>query len=133
MTRHIMMLAAVLFFSAMSYTQGNKEQNINNDETFKLPEVEAFIIKDKANIKVQFLAPEKFRRAEYKNVDLKKDDIIIAANGKAVSKAGDLKEIYEKLKPGTDLKLEVKRGGKAVQVTIRKGAPKDMVREKSTR
>jgi predicted metalloprotease with PDZ domain len=120
-------LIAIFFLSVTTnYSQDKKELNLTKDETFHLYEVGAYIIKDKGNFKIQFLAPEEFRIPAYKNVDLKKDDIILVINGISVNQAGDFKEAYEKLNPGKDIKLQIKRGGKMMTVTLKKADPKDL-------
>jgi PDZ domain-containing secreted protein len=48
----------------------------------------------------------------------------MTANGKAVKKLSDLRETYDKLKIGKDFKLEIKRGGKLIAVSIKKVDPK---------
>jgi C-terminal processing protease CtpA/Prc len=125
---------AILFLSIqLNYSQEKHELKLNNDDTFRIPEVGAYIIRDKDNFKVQFVAPESVRLPAYKNVDLKKDDILMMVNGKAVKNLNDLKETYEKLKPGHDFKLEVKRGAKMILVNIKKADPKDLPQRKNVK
>src|ERR1035437_733581 len=120
-------LVAVLFLSVPSnYSQEKKDLFKSTDETFHLHEVGAYIIKDKGNFKIQFLAPEQFRIPAYKNVDLKKDDIILVINGRSVKQAGDLREAYDKLNPGKDINLQIKRAGKMMNITLKKANPKDL-------
>lgn len=126
MKKCFLLFAALFLLVPSNYSQEKKELNLNSDDTFHLHEVGAFIIKDKNNYKVQFVAPENFRLPAYVNVDLKKDDIILKVNGKDLKKVSDLKETYEKLKIGNDLKLEVKRGSKTTIVVIKKADPKDL-------
>ena len=118
---------AILFLSVPSnYSQGKTEIKFNPDDPFDLQEVGAFIIRDKDKIKVQFVAPENRRLNGYQNVDLKKDDIIMAVNGKTIRKLGDLRETYDKLKIGKDFKLEVKRAGKIMTISLKKADPKNL-------
>jgi PDZ domain-containing secreted protein len=130
MKRCLVLLAIVFLSISSNYSQEKHEFKLNNDDTFKIPEVGAYIIRDKNNFKVQFVAPESVRLPAYKNVDLRKDDIIMVMNGKAVKNLIDLKETYEKLKPGHEFKLEVKRGAKMILVIIKKADPKDLPQKK---
>ena len=120
-----LLILAILFLSVPSVlSQGKPEIKLNSDDAFDLQEVGAFIIKEKDKIKVQFVAPENKRLPGYQNVDLKKDDFIMKANGKDVKKLSELKESYENLKVGKDLKLEVKRGKNIIMVAVKKADPK---------
>lgn len=118
-------LLAILFLCPPSiFSQGKPEIKLNSDDTFDLQEVGAFIIKEKDKIKVQFVAPENKRLPGYQNVDLKKDDFILKVNDKDIKKLSELKESYEDLKVGKDLKLEVKRGKNIIMVAVKKADPK---------
>jgi PDZ domain-containing secreted protein len=122
-----LLLFAILILSVPSiYSQQKPDLKFNSDDLFDLQEVGALIIRDKDKIKVQFVAPENKRPNGYQNVDLKKDDIIMIVNDKAVKKLSDLKEAYEKLKVGKDIKLQVKRGKNTIMVAIKKADPKDL-------
>jgi C-terminal processing protease CtpA/Prc len=129
MKKCFLFFTIILLFSSSVYSQDKFKLN-SNDDTFKLREVGAYIIKDKDNFKVQFLAPEKFRLPEYKNVDLKKDDIILKINDRVVKKGTDLKETYDNIQPGNNIKLDVKRAGKMLTVNIIKAASKDLPQKK---
>jgi C-terminal processing protease CtpA/Prc len=126
MKRCLVLLVILFLFVPSDFSQEKIEVQQTKDETFHLYEVGAYIMKDKGNFKIQFLAPEQFRIPAYKNVDLKKDDIILAINGKSVNQAGDFREVYEKLNPGKDIKLQIKRVGKIMNVTLKKADPKDL-------
>ena len=130
--KRCLLFFAILFLSVPSnYSQGKPEIKFNTDDVFDLQEVGAFIIRDKDKFKVQFVAPENHRLQGYQNVDLKKDDIIMMVNGRAVKNLSDLKEIYDKLKPGHDFKLNVERGKETIIVAIKKADPKDLPQRKN--
>src|ERR1039457_3079734 len=123
--KRCLLFFAILFFSVTSiYSHRKPEIKFNSDDVYDLQEVGAFIISEKDRIKVQFVAPENRRLNAYQDVDLKKDDIIMMVNGKAVMKLNDLRETYDKLKVGKDFKLEIKRGGKLMTVSLKKADPK---------
>jgi PDZ domain-containing secreted protein len=120
-----LLLLAILFLSVpLNFSQGKPDTKLNSDDPFDLQEVGAYIIKEKDKIKVQFVAPENKRLPGYQNVDLKKDDIILKVNGHDAKKISELKESYENLKVGKDLKLEVKRGKNIIMVAVKKADPK---------
>jgi PDZ domain-containing secreted protein len=120
-----LLLLAVLFLSIpLVCPQGKPEIKLNSDDAFDLQEVGAFIIKEKDKIKVQFVAPENKRINCYQKVDLRKDDIILKVNGHDAKNLSELKETYENLKVGKELKLEVKRGKITAMVAVKKADPK---------
>ena len=120
-----LLLFAILFLCIPSvHSQGKPEIKLNSDDPFDLQEVGAYIIKEKDKIKVQFVAPENKRLNGYQNVDLKKDDIILKVNGHDAKKLSEIRETYENLKVGRDLKLEVKRGKNIIMVAVKKADPK---------
>jgi C-terminal processing protease CtpA/Prc len=131
MTRYFALFIATLFFISSVYALDKYEFNLNNDDPFKLPEVGAYIIKENNSCKIQFLTPEKYRLPQYKNVDLKKDDIIIKINGKEVKNPGELKETYDNINSGNDIKLDIKRGGKIMSVILKKAESKDLPHKKT--
>src|ERR1035437_4509423 len=123
--KRCLLFFAILFLSVASiYSQGNPEIKFGADYPFDLREVGALIIRDKDKFKVQFVAPENRRLTGYQNVDLKKDDIVMMVNGKAIKKLSELRETYDKLKVGHAFKLEIKRGGKLMTVSLEKADPK---------
>ena len=133
MKRCLLFFAVLLLSIPSYYSQGKPEMKFGADDPFDLREVGALLIKDKDKFKVQFVAPEDKRPHGYQNVDLKKDDIIMMANDKAIKKLSDLREIYEKLKVGKDLKLEIKRGGKLMSVSLKKADPKDLPQKRTVK
>jgi C-terminal processing protease CtpA/Prc len=120
-----LLLFVILFLCVPpNFAQGKPQIKLNSDDPVDLQEVGAYIIKEKDKIKVQFVAPENKRLPGYQNVDLKKDDIILKVNGHDAKKLSELKESYENLKVGRDLKLEVKRGKNIIMVAVKKADPK---------
>ena len=120
----LLIFIVILLSVPSNYSQGKPDIKFGADDPFDLQEVGAYIVRDKDKFKVQFVAPENRRLNGYQNVDLKKDDIIMTVNGKAVKKLSDLRETYDKLKIGKDFKLEIKRGGKLIAVSLKKVDPK---------
>ena len=132
MKKCLLLIAVLSLLLSPYYAQDKHGFKLNDeDDIFKLPEVGAYIIKEKDYFKIQFLAPEKYRLPEYKNVDLRKDDIIMKINDKAVKKAADLKESYSNINSGEDIKLDIKRAGKMLTVVLKKAASKDLPHKKS--
>jgi C-terminal processing protease CtpA/Prc len=115
----------------INFAQVKHDTKLESDEVFNLPEVGALIVQFKNTYKVQFVAPENFRQAPYKNIDLRKDDIIMTVNGQSVKKIEDIKNTYIKLKIGQDFRLGVKRNKLTLAFDIMKGDPKNFPQKKS--
>ncbi len=106
----------VLLFASSAAAQvfikkgdGKNEMKVEG-EPFNLGELGAVIMQEDGKVKVMH-AVEKDRRPKgYADVDLKADDIIVMANAKKIESSKALKELYEALAVGAELKLGVKRG-----------------------
>ena len=121
-----------LFLTAQfQFAQVKNNAKLETDEVFNIPEVGALIVQFKNTFKVQFVSPPNVRLAPYKNVDLRKDDIILSVNGQSVKKIADIKNTYDKLKTGQDFKLGIKRNKLALSFDIYKADPKTLPQKKS--
>jgi len=126
------LLLIMLFLAArIEYPQVNQSSKLGSDNVFNLPEVGALIVQFKNTNKVQLVAPVNFRLAPYKNIDLRKDDIILTVNGQTVKKIADIKNAYDKLQVGQDFKLGIKRNKLTLACDILKGDPKNFPQKKS--
>lgn len=56
---------------------------------------------------------------------LRKDDVILAVNGRAVSEASEVAELLQAVEPGDDATLAVRRDGKRTEVVTPTGAAPD--------
>lgn len=74
-------------------------------------------------IRVDAVAPTQARPKGYEAIDLKEGDIIAMANGKKISSAKLISDLYDALKVGDDLKLGIKRGEQMLMVTVKKADP----------
>jgi S1-C subfamily serine protease len=131
MKKSLVLLAIFLLTIPSSYAQVKQELKFNTNETFDLPEIGALIIQYKEKVKVQFVAPQNVRLAAYKNIDLRKDDIVMMVNGKTVNKASDLQDAYNKLKIGGDFKLGIKRDKQMFNLVVKKANPRDLPQRKT--
>jgi PDZ domain-containing secreted protein len=122
----------ILFLSSQfQFAQEKHDVKLETDEVFNLPEVGALIVLFKNTFKIQFVAPENVRQAPYKNIDLRKDDIIMTVNGQNVKKIAEIKNAYNKLKIGQDFRLGIKRNKQTLLVNILKADPKNLPQKKS--
>jgi C-terminal processing protease CtpA/Prc len=129
MKRYFILFAMLFVFISSTFSQDKGVSKFKTDGTFRIHEKQAYIIKDKDNFKVQFMAPENLQYPAYKNVDLRKDDIILSINGRSVKQSSDFNEEYDKVKPGKDIKLELKRNGKMLTISLKKANPNELPRK----
>ena len=122
----------IVFLSVqIQFAQVKQDSKLGTDEVFNLPEVGALIVQFKNTNKVQLVAPENARLAQYKNIDLRKDDIILSVNGQHLNKIAEIKNAYYKLNIGQDFKLEIKRNKQTLYVDILKADPKILPQKKT--
>lgn len=93
---------------------------------FELPEVGAMLIEDGGKLKVDMIMPSSNRPKQYKDVDIKTGDFVLMMNGKKMENTDKAKELYEKLKPGDEVKLGIKRGEEMFISGFKKADPKDL-------
>lgn len=72
---------------------------------------------DGDEIRVLFATPED------DSVDLKKDDVVLMANGKRIRTIDDLRTIYESIAPGDELKLGIRRDERRFLVSFTRADP----------
>jgi C-terminal processing protease CtpA/Prc len=121
-----------LFLSTqIQFAQVKNNPKLATDEVFKLPEIGALVVQYNNSNKVQFVAPENARLADYKNIDLRKDDIILTVNGQSVKKIADIKNAYNNLQIGQSFKLGIKRNKQTLSVDIPKADPKNLPQKKT--
>jgi PDZ domain-containing secreted protein len=121
----------LLLSTQIQFAQTKHDTKEGTNEVFNIPEVGALIVQFKNIYKVQFVAPENVRQTHYKNIDLRKDDILMTVNGLSIKKIADLENAYSKLKIGQDLRLGIKRNKQTLVVDILKADPKDLPQKKS--
>jgi hypothetical protein len=79
-------------------------------EPFNLGELGAVIMQEEGKVKVLHAIESNRRPEGYADIDLKTDDIIAMANGKKIQTTKDLKDLYDGLAIGAEVKLGIKRG-----------------------
>lgn len=120
----------MILFIAISIPAQMKTIKIGGGDAFDIPEVGALVVKDKDNLKFDFVSPAENRPKNYKDVDLQQGDFLIMLNGKKVSSIKDCRSIYEDLKTGDDFKMGIKRGDRMFITSFKKADPKDLPKRK---
>lgn len=115
-SRHIVFAIALLFTTSTLIAQivirkgnGPNEMKLEG-EPFNLGELGAVIMQEEGKVKVLHAIESNRRPEGYADIDLKTDDIIAMANGKTIRATKDLKDLYDGLAIGAEMKLGIKRG-----------------------
>ena len=77
-----------------------------------IPEFGALIIENDSTLTVEHVMEARGRKAAYKDVDLKKNDIILIVNGKRTPTAADLDTLLAVLDPGDEIFSSVANGSR---------------------
>ncbi len=96
---------------------------ITTGDVLILQEIGAVILPEKDELRVEMVGPESSRPEGYKSIDLRKDDVILMLNGKKMTALKDLKDGYEALAIGADVKLGIKRDRQMMIVSFAKIDP----------
>jgi len=120
----LLMLIPALFFAQI------KKIITKDGEIFEISEIGGIVIKESDKLKVDMVMPSENRNKIYKDVDVIKGDLVLMMNGKKVDDVSAAKEIYEKLKPGEEIKLGIQRGQQMFITRLKKADPKDLPKVK---
>ncbi len=99
------------------------------DKAVMIDEAGMIVTEGEGTLKVEFLPPKEARPGETADLDIAVGDEIGMASGKRVSTAKALREAYEAIRPGEEVKLGLRRDGKPFIVIFTKKDPKDLPRK----
>ena len=89
-------------------------RTVQGGSIVEIVELGAIIIPSKDAIQIVAVTPPDQRPEEYRDADLRADDIIMAINGRSVVNIDTLKMILGSVKPGDEVRLALKRSGRPV-------------------
>lgn len=95
-------------------------------DVFILQETGAVIVSADSALKIDLIAPRDQRTAEYRAVDMQRDDEILMLNGKKLTSIKDLKDGYEALALGDEVKLGIRRNQQKMIVSFAKCDPEKL-------
>lgn len=95
-------------------------------DAFPIPETGALVVREGADLRVQFVPPSGNRPPKYRTVDLQEGDLILLVNGKRVKSIEDLKKAHTATPVGSEFKLGIQRGQEMIIVAFEKADPKDL-------
>jgi len=116
-------MGLVLFTPTISFAQARTVQLLPDQDVFMLSELGAVIVDSENGPTILMVIPREKRTEAYRDVDLREGDTILMVNGKKITGARRLKEIYEGLKIGDELKLGIRRGKEMLIESVVKADP----------
>jgi len=125
----VVIMMAVILSTSSGFSQVMKVMKMDAgdaSEMFNLSEVGAIIIGTNDTIKVDMAMPGSSRPPEYKDVDIQTGDVIKMVNGKSLTSVAALKDIYEGLEIGEEVKMGIMRESRMHLVKFAKGDPKKL-------
>lgn len=96
------------------------------DDVMFLPGVGAVVTSDGKRLKIDFIAPAENRDPAFKEVDLQEGDILMMVNGKRMKTIEQLRELFEALEVGAEIKLGLKRDKGMVMTSMTKADASQM-------
>lgn len=111
----------LILFTSLGYSQ--VKIMAKDGEMFDMRELGAIVLLKDNKIKVEFVMPDHARHADYRDVDIQKDDEIIFFNGKKISTTIELEKNYNDLSVGEEVNLGTKRKDKLMIVSFKKADP----------
>jgi C-terminal processing protease CtpA/Prc len=95
-------------------------------DAFMVREIGATIVQNDDNLEVVFMLPEDSRPEAYKSVDIREKDLILMVNGKKVKSVSDIRELFDGIKPGEDVKIGLKRDKSMMIVSFERADPESL-------
>ncbi len=109
--------------AAAGAQQKNTVLKIEGENLFMLQEFILVLAEEEGKVVVNLSPPEGSLPEEYKDIDIRGRDVIRMMNGKRVVTTAAVKEIYEKLKTGEEIKFGIMRGEEMFIVSFPKADP----------
>ncbi len=105
-------LAMIGLFGAIAQVGAQQIMHkMEGEGFFMMQETGALVVQNKDTLKVDLLPPPEAMAKGYAKVDLKVGDLILLVNGKKVTTANQIEEIFKAIKPGEEVSLGIKRDG----------------------
>ena len=134
----LLFLLISMLFSAIAFSQswtGQTRYMQIEGEIFQLPELGALIAAQGDTVSFMMVREPEARPKGYGDIDAKEKDEVLMMNGKRIKSTEMLKEMYEAMAVGDEIKLGVRRDGQMFILSFPKidpaNAPKMVVRTMS--
>ncbi|MBI5215197.1 MAG: PDZ domain-containing protein [Ignavibacteriae bacterium] len=129
-----LLIAATTILSAQEKKIIKKEGGgtwVNEEgDIFDVPELAVFITQEGDDLVITNVMEENARPKGYEDIDVQLNDVILMANGKRMKTIRDLQNLYKEAKPGTTIKLGMKRGEDMLLASFDKADPEKLPKRK---
>lgn len=119
---------SIILFLGFSFLLSNAQTVIKSSgevKTFLIPETMTVLSEEDGNVKVLVDMSQNVTQKEYKNIDIKQNDVILMLNAKKVSSVENFEKIYSEITTGDEVKIGIKRGEEMRIVSFSKADPAD--------
>ena len=125
LTCYMIIISSILFIHSANAQMVMKRLEVDG-EIFIIPELSVIIAEEEDKVIVQMALPTEARPADYKNIEITQNDIILMMNAKKVKSVKSFKEQYEALEIGANIKIGIKRNEKMLILEYAKVDPAKM-------
>ena len=108
----------LLTLIASTLAQEKHTFTFNADNSLLISELTAIVQEKEGKVVFEMIPEQVMQQEKFKDLDLKKGDEILFINGKKVKTLSDLRETYEVIEPGQEIKLGIKRDKEQFFATI---------------
>lgn len=106
--------------------QQQKMMRFDADKTVIVPETGMIVTEKDGKLTVEFIPPADQRPKKTADLDIAAGDEVGMAMGKKVTAVKDLRALLDSVKPGQEVKIGLRRDGRASVVTFKKMDEKDL-------
>jgi PDZ domain-containing secreted protein len=128
----IVSFSCLFFISVVNTAPAEDEHStiMNSSDLFFFNELNAMVNADKGDLLIQISGPAEQRPDKYRSVDIRQNDVIMAIDGKRIKSIAELKEIYDALNVGEDIRMGIRRDNIMKIVNFPKADPKQFANRK---
>jgi len=129
-----LLIAATTILSAQETKiikkEGGKTIITSEGDIFDVPELAVFITQEGDDLTITNMMDVNSRPKGYEDINVQLNDVILMANGKRMKSVNDLQNLYKEAKPGTTIKLGIKRGEEMMLTSFEKVDPDKLPKRK---
>lgn len=119
---HVLMISMIgIILAEPLAAQIQRNMTFDASTSFMLRELSAMIVQNEEGLQVEMIMGRGNTSEDPMTDELKRGDLIIMMNGKRVSDASTIREVYNSLPEGEEIKIGVRRGDTRFIVNAQKG------------
>lgn len=102
---------------------GQEMMRFSSDDSLMIREIGAITEMSDEGLRVVMAMPGEARPEAYRDLDVRKDDVILVVNGKRIRELATARDLIDNAAPGDEIALGIDRGGRSVIVRFPKADP----------